>query len=113
MKTKNWQLQPMGSAKRVSPYAVLLPVIFTLIQGSLPSLLRAYLSQRAMAEFFVFEMVALCIALSVGIPFVIHRTRAVQSLVGSGWAYRGLLAFVAIAFAYPAVRILIVASKWL
>ncbi len=111
MKTKIRQPQPFTAAKRFSPLAAILPVIFILLVNALPPLIRAYFGHKAELEFFVFEIAVFGVVLSVGIPLVVHRTQAVRSLVGSGWVYRGLLALVAIAFAYPVIRILMVASR--
>ena len=113
LKTNNWQAQPIGSAKRFSPRLVALLLTLILVPNSLPPLVRAYFGPTAVWDFYAFELLVIGVFLSVGTPLAIHRTRSLQSLVGSGWVYRGLLALVAVTFAYPIVRILIVISKWM
>ena len=113
MKTNNWQPQPIGSVKRFSPRFVALLLTLVLVPNSLPPLVRAYFGRKAVWEFYAFEFLIIGVILSVGTPLAIHRTRSLQSLVGSGWVYRGLLALVAATFAYPVVRILIIISQWM
>ncbi len=113
MKTNNWQAQPIGSAKRLSPRLVALLLTLILVPTSLPPLVQAYFGPKAVWDYYAFEFLVIGVILSVGTPLAIHRTKTLQPLVGSGWVYRGLLALVAVTFAYPAVRIVIVISRWM
>ena len=101
----------MGPANRSSPRLAALLFTLILIPNSLPPLVRAYFGRKAVWHFYMFELVFLGLILAIGLPLAIHRTRSLQRLVGSGWVYRGLLALVAVAFAYPVIRILLIAPK--
>jgi hypothetical protein len=111
LKSKNWQAQPIGSANRFSLRLAALVFTLILVPTTLPPLLRAYFGRKAVWDFYLFELVVFGVILAVGLPLAIHRAKSLQSLVGSGWIYRGLLVLVAVVFAYPVIRILMIAPK--
>jgi hypothetical protein len=101
------------SGVRAGVWSALFVTIFVPAHTILLQFLTIRYGSRSIYVFMLAEVSLFSLIIAVVLPVLLSRVPQIHKAIPSRWLYRGLLALVACAFIYPALRMLIVAAKFI